>query len=275
MSYVNLNGRILKEAEAHFPVAAWSLRFGYGLFETMLVQDGRIRLAHYHWERLTRSMETLGWSFPPHFGSSDLEEAVLRTVAHNNMQAACRVRLQLFTGRSGLFDQEPHTSQFLVECMEVQPAALVWNENGLMLGISNSVRKSTDMLANLKTTNTLLYTLAADEAKRHKWNDALILNSHERLAESTIANLFIINGKQVITPPLSEGCIAGTLRRFLIENIPGIRESPITSQDLASASEVFLVNAVRGIKWVGEISGVRYQNRLTKEIYESLFFNKM
>ena len=99
-----------------------------------------------------------------------------------------------------------------------------------------------------------------------------MLNGYERVADSCIANIFYIHEGEIYTPPLTEGCVAGVMRRWLMERMPGwgfaIREKPVSMRDLAGADEIFLTNAVRVIRWVGDHSGKTYGERLTRELYE-------
>ena len=54
-------------------------------------------------------------------------------------------------------------------------------------------------------------------AKKNKLDECIVLNSFERVCESAIANIFIIKGENIYTPPLSEGCVAGIMRRWMLE----------------------------------------------------------
>jgi len=105
--------------------------------------------------------------------------------------------------------------------------------------------------------------MAALWAKQTKLNDCLLLNANNNICDSTIANIFIVKDNIIKTPSITEGCINGVARSYLIEyckkdNIT-ISETSISIQDLSDASEVFLTNAVAGIKWVKQ-SGKRTYN---------------
>ena len=270
MSYVNLNGRFLKEDEALIPVSYWGLRFGYAIFETMLVLNGRIMLAAYHWERLANGMKILGWTMPHHTSFATIEEEVLLTVKKNSLGHRCRVRVQVFTKCTSVFDDADTNIEYLIECTPVEPAAIAWNDHGLIVGIASGIEKATGSLAALKSCDAIAYKIAAHQSRQNKWNDALICNPSGRIAESTIANIFIVAGDDIITPPLSEGCVAGVMRRYLIETLPGVIQKPITIDDLRNADEVFLTNAVRGIKWVGTFEHKHYACTKSRQISESL-----
>ena len=90
-----------------------------------------------------------------------------------------------------------------------------------------------------------------------------------------ITNIFWVKNEVVYTPPLSEGCIAGVMRRFVVEKIKeaGIpfREQTLPEDDLWQAEEIFLTNAIKRLKWVKNIDKKQYNYEYTKYIYNSIF----
>jgi branched-chain amino acid aminotransferase len=132
--------------------------------------------------------------------------------------------------------------------------------------------KTTDRFANLKSASFLPYALAARAARKNKWTDALLLNSFGRVADSSIANVFLIKDGRIKTPALSEGCVDGVLRRWLLEKLPAwnykVEETTVSTAELVNADEVFLTNSVRGIRWVGALEEKMYSYALTSEIFQ-------
>jgi branched-chain amino acid aminotransferase len=188
-----------------------------------------------------------------------MEHEVQRTVRRNALEGLCRVRLQVWPGNGGLYDTDAFAPHFLIECFPLQKEITKLNENGLTVGIAQQLLKSADSLANLKSCNSLIYAIAARQAKAHKWNDALICNTQNAVIESTIANIFWIKNDVVYTPPLTEGCINGVMRRHLLDKSRTkkmvVEEKKILPEELFLADEIFLTNSIRKIKWVKELSG--------------------
>ncbi len=266
MQYINLNGKILPTDDAIIPVDNGAFRYGYGLFETMLVQDGAIRLAQYHWDRLFAGIDQLHLQAPTLMTSQWLAQQVLDTVRKNRLQQLCRVRLQLFAVGGGLQSTQPG---MLVECFTLEPDALQLNDNGLVLGIAEGLNKSADSLSNLKSCNALIYAIGARQAKEKRWNDALICNTAGKIIESTIANIFWIKDEQVFTPPLADGCVAGVMRRHIMDKI-AVSERSLSADTLADADEVFLTNAIKTVRWVGRVNDKQYKNDSIKRICRKL-----
>jgi branched-chain amino acid aminotransferase len=260
----------MAEPDAAVPYDNRAFRYGYGLFETMLVRDGIIQLANYHWERLFAGAKGLSFDMPKLMTVDWLTEEVLRTVKKNGLEKLCRVRLQLYGGNGGILEEQNPKPGYIIECYAINEETTQLNEPGLVLGIADGIIKVVDSLANFKTTNALVYAIAAQQAKANKWNDALVLNSNGNIIESTIANIFWIKDGQVYTPPLSEGCVAGVMRRYIMERVP-VTETILTTETLYVADELFLTNAIRRIKWVSKIADKTYSKNKIIEMYTALF----
>ena len=259
MSFVNYNGKIADAAATVLPLSNSAFRYGNGLFETMLLHNGHIRLADAHWQRLFGGLAQLGFVVPPLFTAAMLQEQVLRTVRRNGWLQLCRVRLQVFGGNGGIFGPDDPQLHYLIECYPLQEHDVTLNINGLVTGIASGLAKSTDSLSHLKSASALIYAAAARQARQNKWNDALVLNQNGRIADSVVANLFWVKDNVVYTPPLTEGCIAGVMRGYLLQQQVGtIVEQPVDAAQLATADEVFLTNAIRGVRWVATVGDTRY-----------------
>lgn len=270
MNYININGKILAADKASTPIDNGAFRYGYGLFETILIQHGSIRLQEYHIERLFAGMKQLSFDIPALMKPEKIAQQILDTVKKNNLEHLCRVRIQVYAGGGGMFGQDAAKPGYIIECFELNEEAVLFNENGLTLGIAEGLAKSNDSLANLKSCNALIYAIAARQSKAGKWNDALVRNTAGNIIESTIANVFWIKDGTIYTPPLSEGCIAGAMRRHVMTKTT-IIEQPLTQDALLLADEVFLTNAIRKVRWVSSIGNKQYFNTATRSLTNKLF----
>ncbi len=257
--FCNLNGNIINEKNATITVNNRSFRYGDGCFETIKIVDGKIILANYHTERLFNSLQILQFELPSFFTPNFILNAILELAKKNQHEKSARIRLTIFRGNGGLYDAENHFPNYLIQSWPLNTENNKLNENGLIVGIFEGGFKAADTFANIKSNNYLLYSQAALYAKQQHWNDALILNHRGTIADATIANIFLIKENTIITPPLADGCVAGTVRRYLLESLPTlgfiVKENSITKTDLCRADAVFLTNAIYNIRWVAEIEG--------------------
>lgn len=255
---------------------ARAFRYGYGLFETMLVQDGAIRLAALHWERLKDGMTALQIAAPAHF-FKELAEALRKTIKRNNHEALGRIRLQVWPSSGGYYDGDAFPAQYCIETFALGEDQLRFNENGLVVGIAEGIIKSADAFSHIKSCNALPYALAARQAKAAHWNDALLLNQHGRVADSTIANIFWVAENTIFTPPLAEGCVAGVMRQHLLRVLPvagyKVAETPAQVSLIEAAEAVFLTNSIRGIRWVRALNGKSFTPEIPFELQRKLLIS--
>jgi branched-chain amino acid aminotransferase len=270
MNSICFNGKIIPGNKPVLMASNRSYRYGDGLFETMKLIKGHIILEQFHFERLFAAMSLLKFDIPKLFTEQRIQQEVLQLCQKNGCEKMARVRLSVFRGNGGLYDEDK-TMQYLIECWPLNESVNKLNENGLVIDVYQEARKSCDKFSNLKSANFLPYTMAAQYAKENKLNDCLVLNTKGGIADATIANVFIIKDGVIHTPALDEGCVNGVMRKYLIEKLRGmsydLREGVLTINDLGNANEVFLTNAINGIRWVRQFRDKMFTNVKTMEIY--------
>ena len=270
MNHICFNGKVLPADEPALLVSNRGYRYGDGLFETMKIAGGLILLEGYHFERLFSGLSLMKFEIPGLFTKEKISHEVLQLCKKNDAEELARVRLSVFRGNGGLY-VEDKALQYVIESWPLNDSANKLNENGLVIDIYPEAEKSCDKFSNLKSANFLPYSMAAQYAKENKLNDCLVLNNSGGIADSTIANLFIIKDGVVLTPGLDEGCVNGVMRRHLLTELKsaGIEanETSITTGDIKNADEIFLTNAINGIRWVRQFRNKVYTNIKTVEIY--------
>jgi branched-chain amino acid aminotransferase len=273
-SFINFNGSILPSGTLLLTADNRGFRYGDGVFETIRVKDGGILFSLFHFERLLSGTRLLQFDPLPFPDPSKLEADVLELCKRNDHLVSARVRLTVFRG-----DIEDSLPNYVIQSWPLGPPARGSNVNGLILGVFPDGRKSCDLFANIKSNNYLIYSMAALYARQQLWDDCLVLNSRDRVADSSIANIFYMRNGVIYTPPLSEGCVAGVMRRRLLEILPEkgfkVEERPVTPEDIRSAEGVFLTNAIRGIRWVSRFGEMIYDSKpvqdLEKIVLENLY----
>jgi branched-chain amino acid aminotransferase len=247
------------------------LRFGDGLFETIKVVKGEMPLFHLHIERLTKGLAVLKMQLPENYTTGYLIRAILELCNRNNINDFARVRLTVVRGNGTLFATDEPFASLIIQAEPLANDYLFFNETGLTIDICPDIQKSCDQLSNLKSNNYLPYVMAAQYARQHQLNDCLVLNAHNRICDGTIANVFRVHQNSIYTPPLSEGVVAGVMRQYLLQELPKagytVHEKICTVEDLEAANEVFLTNALFGIRWVKQFRNKIYSNNLVKDLY--------
>jgi branched-chain amino acid aminotransferase len=269
------NGSFIPAGTPVITADSRALRYGDGLFETIKLINNRLLLASAHFDRLFHGLSLLHFEIPKHFTRDYITASILQLCQKNKTEKAARVRLSVLRGNGGPYDPENMQPQLLIQCWPLPEHLLQLNQNGLHIGIYSGARKTCDAFANLKSNNYLPYLLSAQFAKQHQLNDAVLLNVFDRICDASIANIAWIKNGTIFTPPLSEGCVAGVMRRYLLEeceNITGIKflEQTGTANDLEQADELFLTNAISGIRRVAQCGEKKYTHQLTTQLYHQL-----
>lgn len=273
--YFMHNGQLFREGKAVISPDNRSFRYGDGLFETMRVIRGNILLKDFHFERLLQGMKLLQFDIPDFFTATHLEEDILSVCHKNRIEDKAVARLVIFRSDGGLYDLEDMRPNYIIQSMPLQRYNVnLATSEGLSVDIYPDASKACNIFSGIKSNNHLLYVMAAIYARENGLNDCLILNQYGRIADGTIANVFWIKDGTVFTPPLDEGCVAGVTRKFILQQLPTagyrVKESLLTADTLLEADEVFLTNAVRGIRSVAKFKSRNYLSRLTKEIHAFL-----
>jgi branched-chain amino acid aminotransferase len=264
-----------KWIEQHQPIILSdnrAFRYGEGLFETMRMHKGEVPLFDYHWQRLTASLPLLYFELPVHFTADYLKEKIQKLCAKNKLSAAARVRLTIFKGEGGIWEAPSSSFNWLLQCWPLPTNKPELNVNGLDIGVFEPGRKSCDIFSNIKSNNYLIYALAAQYAKTKHWNETIVLNQHDRICDTTIANIFFVKDNQIGTPALSEGCVNGVMRSYLLDQFRKaditFEEGAYTIDDLINADEIFLTNAIQGMRWVKSLRERTYVCQQAARVFQ-------
>ncbi len=279
MGYLILNGKTFASTKAILSADNRSFRYGDGCFETIRVYNGKLLMRDLHFERLFSTMKVLKFSPSQAFSADYLEDCIQDLCKKNGASALGRVRLTIYRSDGLLNEPTNPNPNFVIQAWPLGKDAVKLNDHGWAVDFFPGARKSCDEFSNLKSNNYLPYVMAAHYAREKRLNDCLVLNTHERVADSTIANVFLIRNNQISTPSLTEGCVAGVTRKYLLQllHLNGIRvtEKHVTQLDFLHADEIFLSNAVSGVKWVASCGSKKYRNAVVKQIHSLLHLSLM
>lgn len=242
-----VNGDWLPSEEARVSVADRALRYGLGLFETMLVTGGRVPLLERHLGRLGASCPVLGIPFGIGETDVDMEAVVAEAVARNGIQEGV-VRLMVTAGAEG------GTPGFVVTCRAGKPYDAAAYEKGFAGVWAVSRRNHLSPLARVKSLNFGDSYLERRRALESGADEAIFLNVAGELAEGSVTNLFLVRGSRLLTPAVECGALPGIARGMVIEGEPA-EEERLRAGDLEAADEAFLTNALLGVMPLVRLGG--------------------
>jgi 4-amino-4-deoxychorismate lyase len=227
------------------------LAFGDGLFETLLLSEGRAPLLGFHLDRLEEGCSRL--SIP--FSRAHIQSSLQRFLTALPQDASAVIKLIVTRGLGGQGYKPPAfeaTSPSLIwQCSPLQDTSFLV-QSGVELHLCRLPIYPNPYLAGLKHLNRLDYVMAAQELLMNPDAQGLLLDNKGNLLEAIHHNLFFIKDGILMTPRLSEAGVRGVLRRLLIHHLAPscsfpVLEGDFSLDDLLLADEVFLTNAVRGV----------------------------
>lgn len=227
-----------------------STAYGDGIFETLRIANGYAYFVTYHYKRMLEGALMLGITHDVIHSQQQFNNAITNYIQTHQLTNA-RVRLQLSRVGAMGYQCASTVSNLVITHATLPTATYTLLLSPISYGIYSSNYKPCTPLSNLKTTSALLYVLAGNYALENNFDEALILNQHERVAEGYKSNIFIVTNNVVITPSLTEGALNGVMRKIILElcatnNIKTF-QTTITTADIANASEVWFTNVVQGI----------------------------
>jgi branched-subunit amino acid aminotransferase/4-amino-4-deoxychorismate lyase len=226
-----------------------------------------------HVSRIKLGMTVLRMNVPAEFNSDNIHELVVQLLKHNTHAPNARIRLTVFRNEGGYYSPKTNDISFLIESEEMT-GVFELNARGFWVDIYADIKKPLNKLSNLKTGNAMLYVMAGIAKQSMKLDECFLVNDSGAVCESISSNVFVVKNGTIYTPPLSEGCVAGIMRKQIMnlahENKILSFESPLTTYTLLNADEVFLSNSIRGIQWVGQFKDKFYTNKMGQFFIDKL-----
>ena len=247
-----------------------AFKYGDGLFESMKMYNGKLMFAEQHADRLRAGMQALKMEGGALMDEYFLRQKTSELAKKNKFKGTLRFRLSVYRAGEGLYTPDTNKSGYLLECATLPEDGYELNKRGLIIDVYDDITKPVNKLSNYKTSSALIYVLAGLFKKQQRLDDAFLLNQHGFLCESISSNIFVVYDKQIYTPALSEGCVSGVMRNVVMQSARthgiNIIEAQLNPEVLKEAEEVFITNAIGGIRWIMGYGKKRYFNEVSKQL---------
>lgn len=274
MLYLNNNGEVQENAGSTIKAGNRAYLYGDGVFESIRIINGKVLNLDNHVKRMMEGAKVIKMRPPSYFNVVYFEERINELIQKSNIVGGGKCRISLDRAAGGTFSPESNEVEYLIEVYPLEVNRFELNAKGLEIDLFMDLKKEKTFLSNFKTKNGLIYIMAAISAKEKGLDDYLISNSTGGILEGTSSNLFVVSNGVLYTPGLEEGCLAGTMRMQVINlalsNSIKVYECNILPQNLLVADEIFLTNAISGIRWVSGYRTKRYFNNVSKKLVDLL-----
>lgn len=273
---INLNGDLLQKGQSAVTINNRGLNYGDAVFETLRFSGGKVYFWEDHYFRLMASMRILRMEIPMTFTMEFLEEEILKTLGSSlDRSKGYRVKLLVWRKSGGKYTPQNRDVEYAISYEEIGNPFYVLSQSKNEVELFKDHYVISGLLSTLKTTNRLINILGGVFAKENDYDNCLLLNEQKQVIEALNGNLFIIAGNTVKTPPLTDGCINGIMRKqvlAILESMPHyeVKESSISPFELQKADELFITNIIGGIMPVTKYRKKEYRNELAEELVSKL-----
>ena len=271
---INFNGAIVSE-DANVLVQNRGFLYGDAVFETVKIVNEKILFLEDHYFRLMSSMRVVRMEIPMNFTMEYLEEQILLLVKKENLSTLARVRITVYRNDGGYYLPQNNTVSFLIKAGPLDNKEYSFNEGSYEVDLYKDFYITKQLLSSIKTTNRLLNVTASIYAHENGLDNCILLNDSKNVIEALQGNIFMLIGNKLITPPVSEGCLNGVMRKQILElakKTAGIevREEIISPFDLQKANELFITNVIKGVQPITRYRKKEFTNEFSKTLITAL-----
>lgn len=228
--------------------------YGKGVFTTVAISSTKPLFWQKHWRRLKSDAGKIGIDLSEHSEHSTRNS--LDEIIERNGVPDGRARITFFDERSNNIWPSESDGRTRLHIMTGDLRPLPQN---FRVAVSPFTVNSRSPLAGVKSCNYLEKLMAMDEAKGRGFDEAIQVNERGNVTSATMANVFWLKSGGLYTPSLTTGCLPGTTREYVLENLE-CREVEAGIDELNSADAIYLTSAGLGVATVAEYKGRKLES---------------
>lgn len=245
------NDEIREATDACLAPGQVGLLSGWGVFSTLRVTEGVLFAFERHWARILRDAAAFHVPLP---GDAEQVRRKLLELVDANRAFDSTLRIAIVRNGGGMWAAP--AAGCGSDLIALTADTKEWG-TGVRLAAQSQARHAACQFAGTKILSWAMNLTWLENAQRRGFDEVVLLNERDEVAECTSANIFAATGGEVLTPPLTSGCLPGITREVLLGEIhvPGIRmvERTLRLDDLTSADEVFITSTTRDLLPVEQI----------------------
>jgi len=246
---VFFNREILPPVKSSILALSSAALYGKGIFTTIAIYNGLPFLWEKHWRRLSENAMTLKIDLSG-FSEGSTESALKELIEKNNVTDG-RARITFFDESASAF--WPFESDRKA-CLLITTANRKPVPHNFRIKMSFNRVSSFSKLAAIKSCNYLDNIIAYEDARETGFDEAIRLNEGGEVVGACMANVFWASGGQLFTPSVRTGCLPGTTREFILENLE-CEEVEELYDKIYKADSIFLTSAGLGVVQASDLAG--------------------
>jgi len=261
------DGKFVKHSHAKIPVTTHAIHYGTSIFEGIRAYWNGEKLNIFRLDEHITRFRNSGkfYDITLRFSNNEIKDAIVNLCKKNKIKTSCYIRPFYFIGQYGinLHVTKKAPTHTVVFCF---PFGDLFDKNGITACISKW-RKFNDTSTPTQAKmggNYLNSILATQDAKKRKFDEAILLDKNGNVSEAPGENIFIVKNKTLITTPLSSSALDGITRKSILEFSKSLKIKSkikeITKDELKKADEVFLTGTAAEITPVIKIETKKIGN---------------
>jgi branched-chain amino acid aminotransferase len=271
---INFNGTIVSQ-DANILTQNRAFLYGDGVFETVKIINNKILFLEDHYFRLMSSMRVVRMEIPMNFTMEYLEEQILSLVNKCALDKSSRARITVYRNDGGYYLPQSNAVSFLIHAVALENTLYSFEKKEYEVDLYKDFYITKQLLSSIKTTNKIINITGSIFASENGLDNCLLLNDSKNVVEALQGNIFMLLGNKLITPPVSEGCLNGVMRKQIlslakkIENLEVVEEV-ISPFDLQKADELFLTNVIKGIQPITQYRKKTFGTNVSVKLLDKL-----
>lgn len=271
---INFNGTLVTQ-DSNILTQNRGFLYGDAIFETVKIFNSKVLYLEDHYFRLMASMRVVRMEIPMNFTMEYFEEQLLSLTDKLAISAAARARITVFRNDGGYYLPLDRSVSFLVHATALETALYSFDKKGYEVDLFKDFYITKQLLSSIKSTNRILNVTASIYADENGLDNCLLLNDSKNVVEAIQGNIFMVMGGKLITPPVSEGCLNGVMRKQILglaKTISGIDvvEDVISPFDLQKAEELFITNVIKGVQPITKYRKKTFTTSVAEQLVEKL-----
>ena len=249
--------------------------YGDAVFETVKILDNKILFLEDHYFRLMSSMRILRMEIPMHFTMEFFESELLSKARAESIEASARARITIYRKDGGYYLPTDNNVAYEISVSKIDKALYAIQKANYEVDLYKDFYISKQLISTLKTTNKLINITGSIYANENGLDNCILINEDKNVIEALNGNIFMLKDGILSTPPISEGCLNGIMRKQILvlaktlENVELI-EAVISPFDLQKADELFVTNVITGIQPITKYRKKEFESNIANQLVAKL-----
>lgn len=262
---VVLNSRAVPPRSAMIPLDDWAVRYGWGLFETLRIHRGCPLFLDRHLARMCGTAPLLELTDNSEYDKAQWQRDVLKALERASMKEGI---INLYWTRGSLLARVRPSRVVRIRPLPRYP------KGPLRLWVAPWRIEPTYPGSGVKTLAYFPYIFAGLAARREGFDEALVLNTSDRVADGAASSIFVVANGKVLTPSLDQGTLAGVTRSVVLGILHQLkiphRETKLSWKSVMGADEIFVTSSLRGLVPVSAVAELWRKKRVDKSVTRKL-----